>query len=244
VAAHLDPEVLLIDEVLSVGDLAFQEKCYERMQRFARSGIAIVFVSHNLSAISTLCSRVMVLRHGEVQTLSSTHHALTVYATLVQEARVAAAGRQELVLQVIDVDRRPVSEVSAGNQVRVRCTGHPPPPGGLFHTELQVRHLETGMVIYRCQSQNAGAPPVRVEQGEALETEWLIDVNLGRGHYALTCALLNEHHRWLAVSNPALLTVNERDSEQGVVYLAPTCSARAVAPGIPQSALAPAASRS
>src|SRR5882672_7362007 len=64
VAAHLDPDVLLIDEVLSVGDLAFQEKCYERMQRFARSGIAIVFVSHNLSAISTLCSRVLVMRHG------------------------------------------------------------------------------------------------------------------------------------------------------------------------------------
>ena len=79
VAAHLDPDVLLIDEVLSVGDLSFQEKCYERMQRFVRSGIAVVFVSHNLSAISSLCSRVLVLRQGRVETLapdSRGHHRL------------------------------------------------------------------------------------------------------------------------------------------------------------------------
>jgi lipopolysaccharide transport system ATP-binding protein len=56
--------VLLIDEVLSVGDLSFQEKCYERMQSFVRSGIAVAFVSHNLSAVSSLCSRVLVLSAG------------------------------------------------------------------------------------------------------------------------------------------------------------------------------------
>ena len=93
VAAHLDPEVLLIDEVLSVGDLSFQEKCYERMQRFVRSGIAVVFVSHNLSAISALCNRVLVLRQGRVETLAPTHEAITVYAGLVQEAK-ADGGRQ------------------------------------------------------------------------------------------------------------------------------------------------------
>jgi lipopolysaccharide transport system ATP-binding protein len=52
VAAHLDPDVLLIDEVLSVGDLSFQEKCYERMQRFVKSGIWLRL--HNLSAIPAL----------------------------------------------------------------------------------------------------------------------------------------------------------------------------------------------
>jgi ABC-type polysaccharide/polyol phosphate transport system ATPase subunit len=239
VAAHLDPEVLLIDEVLSVGDLSFQEKCYERMQRFARSGIAIVFVSHNLSAISTLCNRVLVLRHGEVQTLAPTQEALTVYATLVQETRVAEAGRQELVLQLYDADRRPLSQVNAGDQVTVRCTGHAMMQAGeLFHTELQLRHLETGTVIYRCQSQNAGAPALRVEQDAVLETEWVINANLGRGHYAVTCALLNESHRWVAVSNPGLLTVNERDTEQAIVFLAPTCTARVVAAGSPAAAAA------
>jgi lipopolysaccharide transport system ATP-binding protein len=228
VAAHLDPEVLLIDEVLSVGDLAFQEKCYERMQRFARSGIAIVFVSHNLSAISALCNRVLVMRHGEVQTLAPTHEALTVYATLVQDSKDAKSARPELLLQLLDAASRPTSEVRAGAALKVRVTGRPPTPGVLLHTELQVRHLESGTVIYRCQSQNAGAPPVSVPQGDVLETEWTIQAHLGRGHYAVTCALLNQENRWVAISNPGLLTVNERETEQAIVHLSPTCSSRSV----------------
>jgi len=226
VAAHLDPEVLLIDEVLSVGDLSFQEKCYERMQRFARSGIAIVFISHNLSAISTLCSRVLVLRHGIMQALAPTNEALTVYASLVQQERGPDADRQELVLQLTDIDRQPVNEVNAGERIHVQVTGQPVSAGGMFHTELQVRHLETGTIIYRAQSHSVGAPALRVGAGEKLEADWVIDVNLGRGHYAVTCALLDERHRWVAVSNPGLLTVNERDSEQAIVHLAATCSTR------------------
>jgi len=228
VAAHLDPDVLLIDEVLSVGDLAFQEKCYERMQRFARSGIAIVFVSHNLSAVSALCDRVLVMRHGETQTLAPTHEALTVYATMVQDSRDAKNARPELVLQLLDAARMPKSEVRAGSRLTVRCSGQPPNPGEAVHTELQVRHLESGTVIYRCQSQNAGAGAVVVPPGETFETEWTIDVNLGRGHYAITCALLNEQNRWVAVSNPGLLTVNERQTEVAIVHLSPTCSAGVV----------------
>ena len=56
VAAHLDPDVLLIDEVLSVGDMAFQRKCVERMKELIRRGVAIVFVSHDLQAVAALCT--------------------------------------------------------------------------------------------------------------------------------------------------------------------------------------------
>ena len=61
IAAHLDPDVLIIDEVLSVGDMAFQERCVERMEDFKRRGVAIVFVSHNLQAISNLCDKTLLL---------------------------------------------------------------------------------------------------------------------------------------------------------------------------------------
>ena len=61
IAANLDPDVLVIDEVLAVGDMAFQQRCIERMQEFRRSGVAIVFVSHNLQAVSTLCQRAIFL---------------------------------------------------------------------------------------------------------------------------------------------------------------------------------------
>src|SRR3954470_1126626 len=65
VAAHLEPEVLVIDEVLSVGDLAFQEKCLGRMNEVAGEGRTVLFVSHNLTAVSSLCTRAMLLAGGE-----------------------------------------------------------------------------------------------------------------------------------------------------------------------------------
>jgi lipopolysaccharide transport system ATP-binding protein len=64
IAAHLPPEVLIIDEVLSVGDITFQQKCFERMLEFKRQGIAIVLVSHNLQAVAMLCERAVFLAHS------------------------------------------------------------------------------------------------------------------------------------------------------------------------------------
>ena len=61
IAAHLDPNVLIIDEVLSVGDMSFQRRCIERMEWFKAQGVAIVFVSHNLQAVASLCDRALLL---------------------------------------------------------------------------------------------------------------------------------------------------------------------------------------
>jgi lipopolysaccharide transport system ATP-binding protein len=67
VAAHLEPEILIVDEVLAVGDIAFQKKCLGKMQDVARGqGRTVLFVSHNLSAVQTLCSRVVRLQDGRV----------------------------------------------------------------------------------------------------------------------------------------------------------------------------------
>ena len=225
VAAHLDPEVLLIDEVLSVGDLVFQEKCYERMQRFAKSGAAVVFVSHNLSAISVLCSKVLVLRHGRVETLAATQEAITVYAGLVQEARAGEHGRHEVSLRIVDAAGLAVVDVEAGRPITVRVIAFRP-PGVQFHSELQFRHLESGTVVYRCQSHAVGAAPVPAGPDGGIDITWTINANFGRGHYAVICSVLNEHHQWVAISAPSLLTVNERQSEQALVYLDARCEMR------------------
>jgi ABC-type polysaccharide/polyol phosphate transport system ATPase subunit len=66
VAAHLDPEILLIDEVLAVGDAAFQRKCLSRMTTLAKGGRTVLFVSHNLTSVANLCSRCVYLRDGTV----------------------------------------------------------------------------------------------------------------------------------------------------------------------------------
>ena len=64
VAAHLEPEILLVDEVLAVGDAEFQKKCLGRMETVGREGRTVLFVSHNMNAISLLCSRALVLADG------------------------------------------------------------------------------------------------------------------------------------------------------------------------------------
>jgi lipopolysaccharide transport system ATP-binding protein len=66
VAAHLDPDILLIDEVLAVGDMKFQRKCLERMGKVAQEGRTVVFVSHNIQAVSQLCDEALLLDHGEL----------------------------------------------------------------------------------------------------------------------------------------------------------------------------------
>jgi lipopolysaccharide transport system ATP-binding protein len=66
IAAHLDPEILIIDEVLAVGDAAFQKKCLGRMEALAETGRTVLFVSHNISAIKALCNRVIVLQKGRL----------------------------------------------------------------------------------------------------------------------------------------------------------------------------------
>src|SRR5262249_39381612 len=66
VASHLRPDVLIVDEVLSVGDLVFQEKCVTRMGEMRKSGITTLFVSHNLNSVAALCGRSILLDRGHV----------------------------------------------------------------------------------------------------------------------------------------------------------------------------------
>ena len=66
IAAHLDPDILLLDEVLAVGDAAFQQKCLERIGELKRAGTTIVFISHDLVAVERLCDRVLLMHRGEL----------------------------------------------------------------------------------------------------------------------------------------------------------------------------------
>lgn len=85
VAAHLDPEILVIDEVLAVGDAEFQNKCIGKMQDVAESGRTILFVSHNMSAVRNLCSRVIVLSEGKSVFDGDVNQGITRYFNLNQK---------------------------------------------------------------------------------------------------------------------------------------------------------------
>ncbi|HET7113848.1 MAG TPA: ABC transporter ATP-binding protein [Pyrinomonadaceae bacterium] len=86
VAAHLEPEILLVDEVLAVGDASFQKKCLGRMRDVASMGRTVIFVSHNMAAVSSLCSSAMVLWQGKVEyPLGSVEGAVQQYLSQVHK---------------------------------------------------------------------------------------------------------------------------------------------------------------
>ncbi len=79
VAAHIAPEILLVDEVLTVGDTSFQQKCLRRIRELKEAGTAIVFVSHDLATVRSLCDRAMFLLAGEAQVIDKTETVIRQY---------------------------------------------------------------------------------------------------------------------------------------------------------------------
>jgi len=94
VAAHLEPDILIVDEVLSVGDLAFQQKCLGRMNEVAGGGRTVLFVSHNLAAVSALCPEAMYLSDGKIRSRGPTREVIDRYVDDVKAtARVDVRDR-------------------------------------------------------------------------------------------------------------------------------------------------------
>ena len=95
VAAHLEPDVLIADEVLAVGDAAFQRKCIGQMQTVARGGRAVLFVSHNLAVVGSLCDRAIWLESGTLRAEGDVEHVLAAYARGLDEAHTDVAQRSD-----------------------------------------------------------------------------------------------------------------------------------------------------
>ncbi len=86
VAAHLEPEILIVDEVLAVGDAEFQKKCLGKMQDVAGHGRTVLFVSHNMAAVSSLCARAVLLIAGEVAAIGSVSDVIQRYSSQLETA--------------------------------------------------------------------------------------------------------------------------------------------------------------
>ena len=131
VAAHLEPDILMIDEVLSVGDLAFQRKCMEHAKRLQAGNATVLFVSHNMFAIKAMCDRVIYIADGQVRYDGAPEAALQLYE---QESRLAAASwAQGIVgadptqfpIRITDIallneHEQPCSVFAYGERMRVR----------------------------------------------------------------------------------------------------------------------------
>ena len=112
VAAHLEPEILIIDEVLAVGDAAFQEKCLNKMQDVGNEGRTVFFVSHNMQAVTRLCERVITLKDGRVAADGNAHEMVAAY---MHEGASSSADRTW-----DDIDTAPGGDVVRLRSVRMK----------------------------------------------------------------------------------------------------------------------------
>jgi ABC-type polysaccharide/polyol phosphate transport system ATPase subunit len=126
VAAHLDPDILLLDEVLAVGDAAFQKKCIDRVLQL-KQRCTVVFISHDLAAVQQLCDRVIVMSQGEVIYDGATAGAMTAYSALARfrSSPTASIEANAKIAEVVSLDflnsnGEPVHMVKTGDALRIR----------------------------------------------------------------------------------------------------------------------------
>jgi len=132
VAAHLDPEILIIDEVLAVGDASFQKRCIDRMSEISREGRTILFVSHNIDLVDRLCNRAIVLRGGRLQFKGDVQDAIASYMTddsqqgtvrdLTRHARTGDGRARFVQIEVQNAEGEPCDFHNLGETIRVIMT--------------------------------------------------------------------------------------------------------------------------
>ncbi|MDZ4243182.1 MAG: ABC transporter ATP-binding protein, partial [Candidatus Omnitrophota bacterium] len=113
VAAHMEPDILLVDEVLSVGDIAFQAKCAQKIRELLKSGATIVLVSHQLGMIQSLCDRVILLQNGAVVRDGAVGDVIPLYQNIVLENREKELRHRMNVLnKQLKDDARPLMDIT------------------------------------------------------------------------------------------------------------------------------------
>jgi lipopolysaccharide transport system ATP-binding protein len=143
VAAYLEPEILIVDEVLAVGDMDFQKKCLGKMNDVTETGRTVLFVSHNMTAIARLCQRVILMEKGTVISDGSSTDVIARYLT----SSIGSVAEREW----LDINHAPGSQAAKLKSVRVRDnTGNPSAAIDIrksFRVEMEYDVFEGGHIL-------------------------------------------------------------------------------------------------
>ena len=194
VAVHVDPDLLLVDEVLAVGDEPFQRKCMDKIRSFQAEGRTIVLVSHSADQVGDLCDRAVLLRHGGVEVDDVPRVAIKALREGFEQDRRAheedrsedgAQGSRGSIasVELLTPDGRPLGDVSVGDDVLVRATVELLEPIDRWMMGVA---LETplGQRVYHVNSETSGValPPGK---GRHVVEVLLPDLRLGSGQYVV-----------------------------------------------------------
>ncbi|MBZ5721323.1 MAG: ABC transporter ATP-binding protein [Acidobacteriia bacterium] len=168
VAAHLNPEILIVDEVLAVGDVAFQKKCLGKMNEVSRGGRTVLFVSHNMAAIENLCKHGVVLEHGKLAFQGTSKEAVHHYLNSLSGAQDSTghildlsdvSDRRSMVGPLLkrlefytDRDRPVIEGLQIGARLKIRVHFDLPNPTSSFNIGLGFNNV-FGQRIFTAHSQ-------------------------------------------------------------------------------------------
>jgi lipopolysaccharide transport system ATP-binding protein len=224
VAAHVDPEILIVDEVLSVGDYHFQEKCFSKMREFVQNGATLVFVSHNLTAISTLCKNVLVLRygvpvfHGGVSAGIQKYHSFyeeEMRSSVVELTSVRLKAADGVEREIFEPGERAILEVELKALSAISNA----------HAGLQV-HTADGQLIFVTATSRLTNKRLNLVAGESARVAFTLDLNMYGGVFLLGFTVSPELEvpgSWLYY-NPRLRKIVMTDDHRnlGFLHLNPT----------------------
>lgn len=199
VAAHLEPEILIIDEVLAVGDIFFQQKCLSKMNEVAREGRTVLFVSHNMSALENLCTTGIFLRNGQVVSQGDINSIISTYMRSTrsnfesnpQNWKHCGTGQAHVTdMQVLDPSNNPCSFIKIGDTVIVDFEVE-------FYEALDVvddvtvvfKKAETGERVLHMQSLDCGLLVKNVSKGKRRYRVEIPELMLYPGYYLISIYL-------------------------------------------------------
>ena len=226
VAAHVDPEILLVDEVLSVGDERFQVKCQEHMSRLMRSGVTVVFVSHQMAAVTALCPRALVLHQGKCAFDGDSVEAVRIFRRLQSMPSTDSAGEEAgtsaariTSVRILDGNESAADEIACGSKLIIEIAGE---------VSRDMYGLNFGIEIarsdgVRCYDVNSRMDDrfFDVKEGPfALRFE-VPECNLVDGVYTVSAGIMDRdervhYHTW---KNCAYFTVRDEQPYRGVARL-------------------------
>jgi len=185
VAAHLEPDILIIDEVLSVGDFAFQRKGIEKMRAIAKSGATVIFVSHNLHAVAEFCQRGILLERGRIVIDGPTDQVIRRYLdTAVSHAERPLRGPVRLVGTTIVGAEGESGSFQAGGRARITVALESVAAVEKVAVVIQLFNGDF-YDVFHTSSQRLGHPPLSLKAGQKAECDFDVDLHLGPGTYYL-----------------------------------------------------------
>lgn len=221
IAAHLDPDVLVIDEVLSVGDWMFQERAFGRISQLARSGIPVVIVSHQLDRVADLCTEAIFLDRGQVVARGPAMECISAYLNPQNNASNESTAMAGSPLRYDSVRVTTDEPFCSGDWFTVRVEGVVTEPlrAGLDPFTIAVRSLRSGHVLFATSTRLMNIP--QLEPGP-FAFELRLQANVFAGNWLVEIAARDSATEQDVVrAAPVMITVRESGVFTGTVQLNP-----------------------